>query len=136
MNFIIFGIIYIVLFIAFNVYLIIDKKKRTVQLIAEENIINAKVIGNVIARVDDIEENHAVLAYIVNEQMYKKECLNGYTKKIHEVGEIVNIKCDIDNPENVELLETLPKAQSTILEKIILGILIFSIVLMFAFAFI
>lgn len=131
MKFIVFGIIYIVLFIVFNIYVLLDKKRMMQQYIVDNNIIKAKVVGNVIARVDDEEEHHAVLAYIINDVMYKKECMNGFGKKMHEVGDIVNIKYNEDNFEEIELLEQLEKMKMTVLERIIFVISLISGPIMF-----
>ena len=131
MNFIVWGIIYIVLFIAFLIYNTIDKKNMKIKYIADNNIIKAKVVGNVIARKGNQEEHHAVLAYIINDEMYKKECINGFGKKMHEVGEIVDIKYNPNNFEEVELLEKLDKMKMTPLELMIAIILPLSSILMF-----
>ena len=136
MSFLIWGIIYIVLFILFNIYCMLDKKKRQVRYIQDNNIIKAKVIGNVIARIDDKEENHAVLAYIINDNMYKKECINGVDKKLHEVGEIVDIKYNENNFEEIELVEKFDKITKTPLETIIFLLLLLSSILMLIMNFI
>lgn len=130
MNFLVWGIIYFILFILFNVYCVLDKKKRQVSYIQNNNIIKAKVIGNVIARINDKDEHHAVLAYIINDKMYKKECINGVDKKLHEVGDIVNIKYNENNFEEVELIEKLDKITKTPLETIIFILLLLSSILM------
>ena len=136
MSFLIWGIIYIVLFILFNIYCMLDKKKRQVRYIQDNNIIKAKVIGNVIARIDDKEENHAVLAYIINDNMYKKECINRVDKKLHEVGEIVDIKYNENNFEEIELVEKFDKITKTPLETIIFLLLLLSSILMLIMNFI
>lgn len=136
MSFLMWAIIYIIIFILFNIYCMIDKKKRKIEYIQDNNIIKAKVIGNVIAKINNNEEHHAVLAYIINDEMHKKECLNGLGKKLHEIGDIVDIKYNENNVEEIELLEKIEDIKKTKLESIIFIILIISIILMFLFQFI
>lgn len=126
MSFLVWGIIYIVLFIVLLVITSFNRKKKQREYIEDNNIIKAKVIGNVISSYGEERENHAVLAYIINDNMYKKECLNGYEKKIHEVGDIVDIRYNLENPEEIELVDTIKKIHNTPLELITSIILLVS----------
>lgn len=131
MGFIIWGIVYIVLFIAFIIYNVIDKNQMKIRYIADNNIIKAKVIGNVVAKKGIEEEHHAVLAYVINGEMYKKECSNGFGKQLYQVGDIVDIKYSSNNFEEIELLTKLEKMKMTTLEIIIAILLPLSSILMF-----
>ncbi len=126
MSFLVWGIIYIVMFIALMVITTFRRVKKQEEYIADNNIIKAKVIGNVVATRGEEQEHHAVLAYIVNDVMYKKECLNGYNKKIHEVGDIVNIRYNVQNPEEIELMDVVKKVHNTKIEWIMTILLLVS----------
>ena len=131
MQFIIFGIIYIILAIIFIIYTILIKNKRFYKYLEDHNIMKGKIEGDVIKRYGGNEEHHAVIAYIQDNVMYKKECINGFNEKFYEVGQIVDIKCDPMNPENIEFIKYMPKAKLTIFEILIMIILLVSVPLMF-----
>lgn len=130
MNFLVWGIIYIFLFIVLMILTAIRRKVKQREYIEDNNIIKAKVIGNVVAARGDERENHAVLAYIVNDKMYKKECLNGYQEKIHEVGDIVDIRYNLQNPEEIELIDVVKKIHNTPIEMILSVLLLLSGIIM------
>lgn len=130
MSFLVWGIIYLVLFVVTMVVTSFRRKQKQREYIEDNNIIRAKVIGNVISSNGDETEHHAVLAYIVNDNMYKKECLNGYEKKIHEVGDIVNIRYNLENPEEIELMDVVKKVHNTPIEIILSIVLLLSGIIM------
>ena len=130
MSFLVWGIIYLVLFVITMVVTVFRRKQKQREYIEDNNIIRAKVIGNVISSNGDETEHHAVLAYIVNDNMYKKECLNGYEKKIHEVGDIVNIRYNLENPEEIELMDVVKKVHNTPIEIILSIVLLLSGIIM------